>query len=67
MIDFIQSILGTYTPVIYQYFDVAMEQYHEVIPAGASGVDWPYIIGGVAFCIMLYSVFRIIGIFVEKL
>lgn len=67
MADFIRSILGTYVPVVYQYFDIAMEQYHEVIPSGMSGVDWPYIITGIAFLIMLYSVFRIIGIFIEKL
>lgn len=67
MIDFIRNLLGTYTPVVYSYFDIAMEQYHDVIPSGMAGVDWPYIIGGIAFLIMLYSVFRIIGIFVDKL
>lgn len=67
MIDFIRSVLGEYVPVVYEYFDIALEQYHEVIPSGMAGVDWPYIIGGLAFLIMLYSVFRIIGIFIEKL
>lgn len=67
MVDFIRSILGTYVPVMYSYFDVALEQTHNVIPDGWSGVDWPYLVGAAAFLIMLYSVFRIIGIFVDKL
>lgn len=67
MVDFLQSVLGEYVPVVYEYFDIALDQYHEVIPSGMAGVDWPYIIGGLAFLIMLYSVFRIIGIFIEKL
>lgn len=67
MAEFIRSILGTYTPVVYSWFDIALNEYHDYIPEGMAGVDWPYVITGIAFLIMLYSVFRILGIFVDKL
>ncbi len=67
MIEFIQSILGTYTPVTYEVYNAATETYDQIIGNGFSGVDWPYVVGAAAFLIMLWSVFRIIGIFVDKL
>lgn len=69
MKDLIQSIFGSYTPVTYVHefaqWDVATEQYitmrEEVIPAGLSGVDWTYVLGVLAFLIVLYCILRIIG------
>lgn len=65
MFDYIQSILGDYEPISYVY--KVGEDTFNIIPSGLSGVDWRYIIGAVAFLIMLYSIFRIIGIFIDKL
>lgn len=65
MVEFIQSILGDYEPISYVY--KVGEDTINVIPSGVAGVDWRYMIGAIAFLIMLYSIFRIIGIFVDKL
>ena len=46
MINFIRSILGVYTAVTYQVYNEITETYDSVIPAGAAGVDWGYLIAG---------------------
>lgn len=63
MKDFLESILGTYEPVSYSTFEYIDEQLMviEVIPDGLAGVDWLYILSGIAFLICIYSVFRILG------
>lgn len=65
----IQSIFGTYVPITYDTFQTAIDSTTgqetsvlvEVIPNGLSGVDWTYVLGVVAFLIMLYCILRIIG------
>lgn len=72
MKDFILSIFGEYVPVTYEavsYYsaysssgDVSLESVtNTIIPAGLSGVDWPFVLGVVAFLVALYCVLRIIG------
>ena len=69
MYAFLQSILGTYTPVTYSHvwaqWDEAtgqyIELYEDVIPAGFAGVDWLYILSGLAFIVVIWSIFRILG------
>lgn len=69
MYAFLQSILGTYTPVTYLHefaqWDDVTGQYivlrENVIPAGLAGVDWLYILSGVAFIVVIWSIFRILG------
>lgn len=69
MKQLIQSIFGTYTPVTYERFATAIDSttgtqtsvLEKVIPDGLAGCDWTYILGVVAFLIVLYSVLRIIG------
>lgn len=67
MMAFIESILGPYEPVTYLVYNAVTDSYDSVIGNGFSGVNWLYVITGLAFLVMLYSVFRLIGIFVEKL
>ena len=62
--DFLLSMLGTYSPVTYSV--VSGETVSEVIPAGLSGVDWPWVLGALCFCICLYSFFRLLGIVLKR-
>ena len=65
----IQSIFGNYVPITYETFQTAIDSTTgqetsvlvEVIPNGLSGVDLTYVLGVVAFLIMLYCILRIIG------
>lgn len=69
MKNLIQSIFGTYVPVTYEKFETVIDSstgaqtsvITDVIPDGVAGCDWMYILGVVAFLIVLYSVLRIIG------
>lgn len=60
MRDIILNIFGSYSPVTYELDGV------EVVADGLAGVDWPYVLGVVLFGIVLYSVLRIIGVFLKK-
>lgn len=51
-IQFLQNLLGTYTPVVNS---------EGIIPPGMAGVDWPYVIRAVIFMIVIWSMFRILG------
>lgn len=51
-IAFLDNLLGVYTPVL----DSAGN-----IPAGLAGVDFPFVFRAVVFCIVLHSVFRVLG------
>lgn len=54
--EFMQAIFGNYIPVTYT--DSAG---NSIIPAGVAGVDWQYVLGVVLFCIIVYSLLRIVG------
>lgn len=56
MRDFIDSILGTYTPMGFLNDDGTYTAL-----SGLAGLDWSYIFTGVLFCIVVYSFFKIIG------
>lgn len=56
MRSFLASILGTYTAVTYQLADGT-----SVIPAGLAGVDWLFVLSGVAFLLVMFCVLRILG------
>lgn len=55
MIQFLNNLLGTYTPVSYNVDGVTY------IADGMAGVDWPYCVRAIVFIIVLYAVFRILG------
>lgn len=63
MREFLQSVLGVYSPITYDTYQMIDEQMVvvDVIPAGVAGVDWLYVLSGVAFILCVYSVFRILG------
>lgn len=49
--DFLDSILGTYSPIVYQ--NVPLQ--------GMAGVDYPYLVRAAVFLLTIYSVYKIIG------
>lgn len=59
--EFMQAIFGDYIPV--SYTDGAG---NSIIPAGVAGVDWQYVLGVALFCIIVYSLLRIVGGFICK-
>lgn len=67
MIAFIRQILGAYTPVVYQVWDSVKETYLDVIPAGLAGVDFGYVIAGLAFLIVLYCTLKVLGALICKI
>ena len=69
MVAFLSSILGTYTPVTYLHewaqWDEVTQQYivlsENVIPSGLAGVDWLYVLSGLLFIVVIWSVFKLLG------
>lgn len=61
MIEWLTSFFGVYSPPTYQLWDETAQMMQEYIPAGAAGVDWPYIGRVLVFCIVLYCFFRTLG------
>lgn len=65
MRDLIISIFGEYSPVTYEVFEYdpegTLRKLCDCIPDGFAGVDWTYVLGVVAFLVVLYSIMRIIG------
>lgn len=64
MRDLIETLFGTYTPPTYT--EVLGEVSREIIPSGAAGVDWPYVLGVLAFLLVLYCILRIFGAVISK-
>lgn len=64
MRDLIESLFGTYIPPTYT--ETVGELTQEVIPSGAAGVDWPYVLGVLAFLLVLYCILRIFGAVISK-
>lgn len=53
--DFLDHLLGSYTPVTYTADGV------DIVAFGAAGVDWAYITRAAVFVVLIWSVFRILG------
>lgn len=66
----IESIFGTYEPVQYTHYwyddTYNVVESADIIPSGAAGVDWPYVLGVLAFLVVLYCVLRIIGSVINR-
>ena len=54
----IETIFGVYSPVT--YID---ENGISIVASGLAGVDWIFITGVLLFAIVLYSFFRLLGVF----
>lgn len=69
MKDLIISIFGSYEPVMtfetitYEVEGALSTDTIEVVASGMAGVDWPWIMGVFLFALVLYSLFRILGVF----
>lgn len=69
MRDLIISIFGEYSPITFEIVDYLYDENGNLLSQtvttqvanGASGVDWTYVLGVVAFLVVLYSILRIIG------
>lgn len=65
----IESIFGSYTPVMtqevisYTVDGETLFEYVDVVASGVAGVDWPWLMGVLLFAIVLWSLFRILGVF----
>ena len=62
--QFVLSLFGSYTPVTYSV--VQGETSYDVVASGFAGVDWPWVIGALIFCICLYSFFRLLGLVFKR-
>ena len=69
MKDLIVSIFGEYEPVMSQAIaettidGVSTYDVIDVVASGAAGVDWAWMMGVALFALVLYSLFRILGVF----
>ena len=69
MKDLIIGIFGAYEPVMSQAVapstvdGVTTYDVIDVVASGAAGVDWAWIMGVLLFALVLYSMFRILGVF----
>lgn len=67
MKNLIIELFGEYTPVSYMenVYDAAGEivNTQEVVASGVAGVDWPWLVGVLLFALVLYSLFRLLGVF----
>ena len=69
MKELVLSIFGEYEPVMTQIavtteFEGALStELVDVVASGSAGLDWPWIMGVLLFAIVLYSLFRILGVF----
>lgn len=69
--DWIASVLGTYTPVTYTVrlvgADGASAGSYTAVAEGLAGVDWEYIFTALFLLIVVYSVFRLLGVLLSKI
>lgn len=69
MKELILTIFGPYEPVMSQIAvtneveGVLSTEMVDVVASGAAGLDWPWIMGVALFAIVLWSLFRILGVF----
>lgn len=59
MKDFLESILGEYVPVTYEA--IVDGTTYDIVASGVSGVDWLYVLSGIAFLMLIYCTFRVLG------
>lgn len=69
MKEIIVSIFGEYVPVmtdmpVVEVIDgVESTTVYSVVASGAAGLDWSWIAGVALFAIVLWSLFRLLGVF----
>lgn len=65
--DFLVSILGEYTPVSYEVYDVAADTVAHVIPSGLAGVDWLYVGQLVLLALVVFCTLKCLGALICKI
>jgi hypothetical protein len=71
MRELLISLFGTYTPVmttesfVVSGVDGNVLETVEVVASGFAGVDWPWVLGVLLFALVLYSFFRLVGVFLK--
>lgn len=61
MIQAFIDLLGSYVPNSYQVWNDTLQDYETIIPSGAAGVDWSYVLAAVFVIVLVYSFTRMIG------
>lgn len=61
MIDAFVNLLGGYNPPTYEVWNEVTQAYESVIPSGAAGVDWAFVLSGALVIVMLFCFMRILG------
>lgn len=65
----LSSLFGTYTPrtqtVVTTYEDGTTVEAQEPVP-GLAGLDWPWLAGVALFCLVMYCLFRLVGVLLKK-
>lgn len=59
--DLLVALFGTYTPVFYTDTSGV-----DIIPAGFAGVDMEYIASVCLFALVLWCLFRLLGLFFQR-
>lgn len=59
--EFLASVLGEYTPVSYEVYDVASDTVSRVIPSGVAGVDWLYVGSLLLLIVVVFCVLKCLG------
>lgn len=59
--DFLSSVLGEYTPVSYEVYDIASDTVSRVIPSGVAGVDWLYVGSLLLLVVVIFCVLKCLG------
>lgn len=69
--DWIASVLGTYTPVTYTVRLIAADGTtggsYQAVAEGLAGVDWEYIFTALFLLVVVYSVFRLLGVLLSHI
>lgn len=56
------DLIGTYTPNTY-----TLDGEYYIIPAGAAGIDWPWLAAALLFGLSFYCVFRLVGVIINAI
>lgn len=69
MREYLDGILGTYTPTSYEGVILVdgEEMFVNIIPDGMAGLDWSFVISGLVLVIGIWSIFKIFGLIIKGL
>lgn len=75
ILDWVRSILGEYEPITYtakllvpDVLNGGSESVsYTAIPSGLSGVNWEYVVTAALLLVVIYSVFRLLGVLLQSL